>query len=221
MLCCFLLFVSVVKPSCYSTVLQYRHLLVVQTLSYDDFVVHNAPIRQLSPSLLSDNCGAFICLVLWIHNPAWSGALRRWLPFLQKPITVTCKRFSTQHLSKPNHVSNCVGPAWLGVGRLTSICDSHPCYFIRALNFPSNTPCSCQVYKVKQWLWTMACFQKLCCHRTSWPMFTCSVEQRNLCSSRAWNRKKLNPQWRILETVCLSIHSPSIQSLPVKMVWQN
>jgi hypothetical protein len=45
MLCCVLLFVSVVKPPCYSTVLQYRHLQVVQPLLYDDFVVHNAPIR--------------------------------------------------------------------------------------------------------------------------------------------------------------------------------
>ncbi len=51
------------------------------------------------------------CLVLSIHNPARSVALRRRLPFLQKLITVTCERFSTQQLSEPNHKSNCVGPA--------------------------------------------------------------------------------------------------------------
>jgi hypothetical protein len=66
-----------------------------------------------------------------IHNPARSVALRRRLPFLQKRITVTCERFSAQQLTEPNHVSNCVGPAWLGVGGLKSVRDSHP-YFIRA-----------------------------------------------------------------------------------------
>ncbi len=99
----------------------------------------------------------------------------------------------------------------IGVGRFTSVCDSHP-YFIRVLNFPSISPCSCEVCKIKQLLWTMERFQKLSCHRTPWPMFTCSVEQRNSRSSWAWNRKSLNRQWRILETVCLSICSPSIQS---------
>jgi hypothetical protein len=42
-------------------------------------------------------------------------ALRRRLPFLQKLITATCERFLTQQLSEPNHVFNCVGPAWLGL----------------------------------------------------------------------------------------------------------
>ena len=65
-------------------------------------------------------CCLLNCLVIWIHNPSCSVALRRQLPFLQTLITVNCERFST-HLSEPNHVSYCVGPAWLGVGRLTSV----------------------------------------------------------------------------------------------------
>ncbi len=73
-------------------------------------------------------------LVLWIHNPARSVALRSQLHFLQKHFTVTCKRFSTQQLRGLTHMSNCVGPAWFGVGMVTSICDSHP-YLIRCSTF--------------------------------------------------------------------------------------
>jgi hypothetical protein len=60
MLCCVLLLFSVVNPSCASSVLQYwQAIRVVQAcLSYDDSVFKNTPIRQLSPLLLSDNCGA-------------------------------------------------------------------------------------------------------------------------------------------------------------------
>ena len=132
----------------------------------------------------------------------------------------TCKRFSTQQLSEPNHVSNCVSPAWFGVGGLKSVCESHP-YFIRALNFSSNSPCSCEVCKIKEWRWTMEQFQKRNCHWNSWLMFTCSVEQRNSRSSRSWNRKTLNRQWKFwrqfVRAYILRISSPteySVQSRP-------
>jgi hypothetical protein len=167
MLCCVLLFFSVVSPSCASTVLQYWQLQLYNLVCHA--MILSSTIHQyacqLSPSLLSDNCTntftlTFIalrqlhchcllnCLVLWIHNPVRSMALRRRLPFLQKLITVTCKRFSTKQWSKPNHESNCVDSASLGVGWLTSVCDSHP--FWRKLNFLSNSPCSYEVCNIKQ-----------------------------------------------------------------------
>ena len=221
-MCCVLLFVSDVKPPCYSTsapaltgsttfVEQWFCCPQCTNTSTLTFIA----LRQLRcPCLLN-------CLVLWIHNPACSVSLRRRLPFLQKRIIVTCERFSTQQLSEPNHVSNCEGPAWLRVVRLTSVCDSHP-YLIRGLNFLSNSRCSCEVCKIKQSLWTMERFQKLSCHRTSLPMFTCSVEQRNLRSSQTWNRKKVwthsEEFWRqFVWAYVLQVSSP----IPVQMVWQN
>ncbi len=217
------------QATCYSTVLQYRHLLVVWPLSYDDytsvlaltgsttFVVlwfclpqctNTSTLTLIALRQMRCRC-SLNCLALWIHNPACSVALKRRLHFLQNLITVTCKRFSTQQLSEPNHVSNCVGPAWLRVGRLTSVCDSYP-YFIRALNFLSNSPCLCEVCKIKQQLWTTIPEAELPSDfMTDVYLFSGTKEFTQLPSVK---QKKLNPQWRILETVCLSIRSPSIKS---------
>jgi hypothetical protein len=108
--CCFLLSIHPVPVLYFSTT-----ITVVQAcLSCNDSDVKKytnmstltfVALRQLRCRCLLN------CLVLSTHNPARSVALRRRAPFLHKLITVTCKRFSTQQLSEPNHMSNCVGPA--------------------------------------------------------------------------------------------------------------
>ncbi len=93
MLCCVLLFFSVINPSCASTILQYWqlrkynlvcHAMILSSTIHQYIDSHlrcsqrTAPIRWLSPSLLSDNCGAVVCCIVWFCEFTMQHVPWRW-----------------------------------------------------------------------------------------------------------------------------------------------
>ena len=81
-LCRVLLLFSGINPSCHSTVLQYsQHVRVpgrTMILLCGFKFWNNTPTLQLSPSLLSDNCGAVVWRIFWFCESTIRRFPRRW-----------------------------------------------------------------------------------------------------------------------------------------------